>query len=248
MKKDANQALWTDIQLSGLSSLDLNARRNESIKRYHDREEEKYKEVQLKKRDQDQHVLHQQMKVDDNQRKFIKHETKKVLDEERKVLVDDMQKLEQQHNALTNQKKTVVQKQAFREQLKESIFDDDEEMEEIYTPGTIDSKPVDTKFKQPVQMQQIQEDEDEQDVEMPNVRKQQDVKLGFTEKKYAHLPARESHLKEPPYPKSKNLDKKKDDTFIAAEDKDPVWLKDKGDHFFKRSDYHAAINAYSKAI
>jgi hypothetical protein len=59
MKKDANQALWTDIQLSGLSSLDLNARRNESIKRYHDREEEKYKEVQLKKRDQDQHVLHQ---------------------------------------------------------------------------------------------------------------------------------------------------------------------------------------------
>lgn len=83
---------------------------------------------------------------------------------------------------------------------------------------------------------------------MPNVRKQQDVKLGFTEKKYAHLPARESHLKEPPYPKSKNLDKKKDDTFIAAEDKDPVWLKDKGDHFFKRSDYHAAINAYSKAI
>jgi len=34
------------------------------------------------------------MKVDDNQRKFIKHETKKVLDEERKVLVDDMQKLE----------------------------------------------------------------------------------------------------------------------------------------------------------
>jgi hypothetical protein len=90
------------------------------------------------------------MKVDDNQRKFIKHETKKVLDEERKVLVDDMQKLEQQHNALTNQKKNVVQKQAFREQLKESIFDDDEEMEEIYTPGTIDSKPVDTKFKQPV--------------------------------------------------------------------------------------------------
>lgn len=36
--------------------------------------------------------------------------------------------------------------------------------------------------------------------------------------------------------------------FIEAEDKDPIWLKDKGDHFFKRCDYHAAINAYSKAL
>lgn len=92
------------------------------------------------------------MKVDDNQRKFIKNETKKVLDEERKVLVDDMQKLEQQHNTLTSQKKAIVQKQAFRETLKESIFDDDEDVEEIYTPGTIDSKPVHTNSHQVFQM------------------------------------------------------------------------------------------------
>jgi len=25
--------------------------------------------------------------------------------------------------------------------------------------------------------------------------------------------------------------------YIEIEDKDPVWLKDKGDHFFKRADY-----------
>lgn len=73
--------------------------------------------------------------------------------------------------------------------------------------------------------------------------------MEFTEKKFPHLPARESQLKEPPYPKSKNLDKKKGENFfIEADDKDPIWLKDKGDHFFKRSDYHAAINAYTKAI
>lgn len=84
---------------------------------------------------------------------------------------------------------------------------------------------------------------------MPAVRQGQDIKLGFTEKKFPHLPARESHLKEPPYPKSKNLDKKKDDgVFIEADDRDPIWLKDKGDHFFKRNDYHAAINAYTKAL
>ena len=36
--------------------------------------------------------------------------------------------------------------------------------------------------------------------------------------------------------------------YIDVEDKDPVWLKDKGDHFFKRFDYHAALNAYTKAL
>ena len=74
--------------------------------------------------------------------------------------------------------------------------------------------------------------------------------MGFTEKKYAHLPARESQLKEPPYPKSKKLDDKKRDAlgYVDVEDKDPVWLKDKGDHFFKRFDYNAAIHTYTKAL
>ena len=90
----------------------------------------------------------------------------------------------------------------------------------------------------------------EEPAELPGVRQgQKDHKIGFTERKFAHLPARESQLKEPPYPKSKNLDTKSgENLFIEADDKDPVWLKDKGDLFFKRSDYHAAINAYSKAL
>ncbi len=44
------------------------------------------------------------------------------------------------------------------------------------------------------------------------------------------------------------MDKKKSDVYIEVEDKDPVWLKDKGDHFFKRADYTGALNAYSKAL
>ena len=44
------------------------------------------------------------------------------------------------------------------------------------------------------------------------------------------------------------MEKTKDDVYIEVEDKDPVWLKDKGDHFFRRADYTSAINAYSKAL
>lgn len=85
-------------------------------------------------------------------------------------------------------------------------------------------------------------------MELPAPRQAQKKDLTFTEKNFAHLPMRESQLREAPYPKSKNLDKKKDDVYIDVEDRDPVWLKDKGDHFFKRADYSGAINAYAKAL
>jgi len=85
-------------------------------------------------------------------------------------------------------------------------------------------------------------------VDVPTVREKKDVKIEFTEKKFPHLPARESHMKEAPYPKSKKIEKKPNDVYIDIEDKDPVWLKDKGDHFFKTADYQSALNAYSKAL
>ena len=84
---------------------------------------------------------------------------------------------------------------------------------------------------------------------LPEVREKQKVNMPFTEKKYGHLPARESHHREAPYPKSKHLDNKRSkENFIDIEDTDPLWLKDKGDHFFKRFDYNAALNAYTKAL
>mmetsp|Transcript_36900 Transcript_36900/g.56494 ORF Transcript_36900/g.56494 Transcript_36900/m.56494 type:complete len:394 (+) Transcript_36900:815-1996(+) len=86
------------------------------------------------------------------------------------------------------------------------------------------------------------------EVEVPQVREKKDIKMDFTERKFANLPARESHFKEAPYPKSKKIDKKADDVYIDIEDKDPLWLKDKGDHFYERNDYHSALNAYSKSI
>lgn len=93
------------------------------------------------------------------------------------------------------------------------------------------------------------EPEEEESTEMPDVRGGGTQKIDFTEKKFPHMPARESQIKEPPHPKSKKIEK--DDgqkQYIDIEDKDPVWLKDKGDNFYKRNDLNAALNAYSKAI
>jgi len=86
---------------------------------------------------------------------------------------------------------------------------------------------------------------------MPSVRntdpEQSKKKIDFTEKKFAHLPARDSQHKEAPYPKSKKIEKKTD-IYIDIEDKDPIWLKDKGDHFYNRNDFVAGIRAYGRAL
>ena len=55
-------------------------------------------------------------------------------------------------------------------------------------------------------MATLPEEYEQEESVLPDVRKPQDVKVQFTEKRYPNLPARESHLKEPPYPKSKKLD------------------------------------------
>ena len=85
---------------------------------------------------------------------------------------------------------------------------------------------------------------------LPEIRQKQTAEVPFKPKKFDHLPARESQHKEAPYPKSKKMtkDEKDQQQFIDIEDKDPLWLKDKGDHFYKRHDYHSALNAYSKSI
>ena len=121
---------------------------------------------------------------------------------------------------------------------------DDSDEDEPKTYEVVDDEPTVGENEAPNAAE-----EEEEPAELPQVREKQEVKMGFTEKKFAHLPARESQLKEPPLPKSKQLNKKKEkDMYIDVEDKDPVWLKDKGDHYFKRFDYNAALNAYTKAI
>jgi hypothetical protein len=63
------------------------------------------------------------------------------------------------------------------------------------------------------------------------------------------MPMRESHTKEAPYPKSKKITKDDADSYyVDIEERDPVWLKDKGDHFFRKHDYTSALRVYCKSL
>ena len=131
-----------------------------------------------------------------------------------------------------------------------SVYRDDEEIGQC-TVEEIDGAEEEEEDEEPEIAevdQRAAKAAEELQAKLPEVREQKDVKMEFTEKKFPHMPARESHHKEAPYPKSKKVEKSKDDCYIDIEDKDPLWLKDKGDHWYKRNDYYSALNAYTKSI
>lgn len=149
--------------------------------------------------------------------------------------------------------------------LQEDIFGDDDvqETQETHTyqgeSGTVTFEEIVDEDDEP-QIEEVKEtppSPPKEEVALPEVRQTGDSKqnIGFTEKRLGHfgsyLPARESAMKEAPYPKSKHMPEKKRDpneAYMDIEDRNPIWLKDRGDHYYKQGNYTAAIQGYSKCL
>lgn len=71
------------------------------------------------------------------------------------------------------------------------------------------------------------------------------MQLKFTEKVFPHLAARDHQVSEAPFPKNKQTGTKDQD---PNNNQNPLWLKDKGDDFYRNKDYYSAINAYDTAF
>lgn len=69
--------------------------------------------------------------------------------------------------------------------------------------------------------------------------------MKFTEKVYPHVAAREYHFTEAPMPKDQHMIPP---TQGDIENRNPLWLKDKGDRFMHDRNYSAAIDVYSEAL
>jgi hypothetical protein len=72
--------------------------------------------------------------------------------------------------------------------------------------------------------------------------------VDFTKLEIAHLPAREKREEEIRLYKQKQAAAAALTDSIDIADRQPVFLKDKGDVLFKQNNFHAAVNAYTKAI
>ena len=88
MKAPEHRFQWASIQPQGMSKQDLKILREESLTKYYQREDEKYKEAEKKKIQMDKHSIDQQMKVEDFQRKQLKMKK----DEEKQKTEEDLYK------------------------------------------------------------------------------------------------------------------------------------------------------------
>ena len=102
--------------------------------------------------------------------------------------------------------------------------------------------------KQDRDAEKEKEKNNENNTQLPNIRKQGTIKVNLTKKLIPTFSARESLAKEPPYPKSKKYVPEKNYLGQEIDEKNPIWAKQKGDNFYNNKDYSSAINAYNNAL
>ena len=201
----------------------LKKRREESMAKQKKEEEERTKIAEKKKIEMDKLTLNDHIEMTHAQKKHISDMKEDVKSKAEKDLYDSLEKIENPYREHRPKIEDITEEQ---EKPKGPV----DHSKDIFTADEI-------KLKDKI-------------VPQSKIREKAVVKLGFTEKKYPLLAARETQLKEPPLPKAAMQQREKDkkNEALSFEERNPLWLKEKGDNFFNNGDLASALNAYGKAI
>ncbi|KAI8827588.1 hypothetical protein BJ741DRAFT_629778 [Chytriomyces cf. hyalinus JEL632] len=260
--------LWRSLKPDAgeLSAEEMKTRRADAFKRDHERVEKQKKEKAIKKREEHYRLIQEQLNVERAEKAKFEHarlEEQRAAEEGIQQWKDAMaSKKSIQATPVRNAERTVSSKAISNvAKVDSAIFDTDKVEEE-----TIESNTQ-------IPVEAIEEESDDDDIDMEaikaKVRKEMDKLKGskpqpretgtinFTFTSRGLIPtstARESedvkwvHRINQAY--EKDAKSRRDNLFdpLSVDEKNPIFLKDKGNAFFKTGNYQGAINAYTAAL
>ncbi|XP_787717.1 dynein assembly factor 4, axonemal [Strongylocentrotus purpuratus] len=216
--------IWGQLSSSTLGDKDkMKARRDDAVTEKHRRIEEETEEKRRKKREKEKLALNEQMRLENEEREKI-HEIKQT---EIRQATEEIEDWKKKHQVLPGDEPHPAYMTGHDDGDDEHDEEDDDEVH--HTPE--DKKALIDK--------------------LPPPRTRQNISVTFTPRVFP-TPMRESRVHEEDEWLRKQAEARRipeiEDEDLAPEERDPFWLKDKGDSFFKGGNFQAAVNAYNTAI
>ncbi|KAM8973448.1 dynein axonemal assembly factor 4 [Pelodytes ibericus] len=228
-------SVWDTLTVANLEKKEMQRIREHAVTRVQDKAKEDSQARAVKKRENEKYSLEVMMKIDEEERKRIED----VKEEERRKATEEMEKWKEQQRLKEEQKR--IQRKIEEEKLKNNIN------KSIFPDSTNSTLKAHEK-------KSIPNANKVKDKVLPPTRTPGCIKVQFTPRVFPTA-VRESRLaeeeewlqKQAEARRAINLD---DQEFndLKEEEKNPEWLKDKGNKLFAAGDYLAAVNALNLAI
>ncbi|XP_070542821.1 dynein axonemal assembly factor 4-like [Ptychodera flava] len=235
----------------------MKSKREAAVEAAHRRAEKEKEEKAIKKREAEKYALKEQMALEQQEKKRIEEtrneERKKVMDEldewkekkrqeeeeETKLESDDDGDDDDVHENGDGNKGIFDE---VTDQVKETQISSGEEEEDDNQISSSSVKTSDKKLK----------GQKKEETPVPAPRRGGSIEVSFTPRVFP-TPQRESYKTQEEEWLRKQAEARKvgvieDDSDLTEEEKNPDWLKDKGDKFYRNGNYLAAVNAYNQAI
>ncbi|XP_066282095.1 dynein axonemal assembly factor 4-like [Branchiostoma lanceolatum] len=243
VKKDPG--IWT--QLAASSGGDKKAmieKREKEIEKAQQRAEEQQKAAAERKRQEQKYALREQMRLEEEERRRVENAKKA----ERELAMSELETWKKQQVQTEIAKRNEEKNKTEETERRFEVAKEEEKKPQVRAQTTEKIEPPKKKSEAAKKKSSMFEDDD---ANMPAIRSKGKIEVSFTPRVFP-TPVRESKLHEEEEWLKKQTEAMRaadiDDPNLSEEEKNPLWLKEKGDGFYKSGNVLAAVNAYSQAI
>jgi dyslexia susceptibility 1 candidate gene 1 protein len=258
--------MWDSLLIEGLDKAEIKARRAAALEAKSSIENENFSKAKDRKIEDEHKALRKQMALEEDERQHIddlKSEEKRLAEETifKAIAQDqnpDLKETKPKMPKCNLSNKTIEQSKNLTSREEDSFGDfDNDEINNMLAEKDDHSEEEDGKEEEDYEMVEVPFTDDEPDIEesyAPSPRTGGVVKFNFTPRIFP-TPMRESKQYEEEDWIAKNRNHLRNNPTLRPQldaldigDSDPIWLKGKGDDYYRGRDYRAALNAYTTAL